>query len=327
MAPMPPREESSARKTPAGPFVWVGSALAVLIISLMLCCEFSDAAPQLQPGTQNNAQMPTRLCSLYPIGANPEPENPSGVLAQGPPSDDSFYGASAGGRFSSQGTIYELYKGGDGEWGVSVRYSFDGKTLGSQPRGGVTLGKDNDLYGTAYGGGTGAAGIVFKIARSASGPPELLHTFVPGKVLPALPYGQQRTKQQTMDAAPGYPTSPPVLGPDGYVYGVTGLAVGGSGALYEISPGKDFKTLHVFNTEDGPTYGQGPVNLTLAADGSFYGVTWQGGAGYGTVFKFDPGQKYNGYGGITTIYKFVNTAKEQDGTQAGGGGVFFATCL
>ena len=224
-----------------------------------------------------------------------------------------FTGSSSGGGFSNVGTVFKLTKDGL----LSILHNFDGKHLGGQPRGGLTLGSDGYLYGTTIGGGDGAAGTIFKISRSGSEEPVLLHTFAPGKIVPPLPYPQQPTKQQTMDAAPGYPSSPPVEGSDGYLYGVTSAAANGAGALYQISPGGDYKCLYVFNGKDDPRMGSGLSTLARGADDNIYGVTWHGGIGTGTVFRFDPAQKSSANGGITTIYKFVNIyGKEADGELA-----------
>jgi len=277
----------------------------------------SEGAPQLQPGEEGGSvQRPVRLCVMNDFGngkADSNAANADHPLVQGPDGDDNFYGATPGGGTNNLGTIFMVTPGGD----ETVLYRFTGKADGWQPRGGVTLGSDGNLYGTTYGGGKYAAGTIFKMGRSI-GTPQTLYSFHGGRIDPPLPYPQQPTQQQTMDAAPAYPQSAPVEGGDGYLYGVTDSAAGAAGSLYVISKGGDFRCLRLFTNKDAATYGTQPMTLTLGKDGSFYGTTDSGGLRWGTVFRFNPLNQSNATAGITTIYKFNNTPPNSDGAESDG---------
>lgn len=279
---------------------------------------FPRGASQIQPGGQSGSvQRPVRLCVMTDFGNGKTDSNAANAdhpLVQGPEGDDNFYGATPSGGTNNQGTVFMVTPGGD----KTVLYSFTGKADGGQPRGGVTLGSDGNLYGTTYGGGKYAAGTIFKMGRSI-GTPQTLYSFHSGRIDPPLPYPQQPTKQQTMDAAPAYPQSAPVDGGDGYLYGVTDSAAGASGSLYVISKGGGyFRCLHLFTNKDAATYGTQPMTLTLGKDGSFYGTTDSGGLKWGTVFRFNPQNQSSATAGITTIYRFDNTPPKSDGTESNG---------
>ena len=108
-----------------------------------------------------------------------------------------------------------------------------------------------------------------------------------------------------------FPGSPLVQGTDGNFYGTTPLGggsgcgdVGGCGTVFKITSSGTLTTLHSFNGADGADVTGG---LMQAADGSFYGTTWGGGAshvcleapiGCGTVFKITPD------GTFTSLHSF-----------------------
>jgi uncharacterized repeat protein (TIGR03803 family) len=57
------------------------------------------------------------------------------------------------------GVVYELNPLGE----ETVLYSFTGASDGGFPYARVTLGSDGNLYGTAEAGGTGGAGVVYRL--------------------------------------------------------------------------------------------------------------------------------------------------------------------
>jgi uncharacterized repeat protein (TIGR03803 family) len=202
----------------------------------------------------------------------------------------------------------------------------------------LTLGSDGFLYGTTYGGGDSLAGTIFKIARDGS-EPILLHTFAPGKIVPPLPYGQQPTRQQAMDAA------------DGNLYGTT--YAGGPtirGVVFRLSVDGQYTILHYFGgnasnpvaglvevTEDnalafGPTspeaktyYLYGACDMcgsvvTREDTGTLFPIR-EDGSDFSDVYNFD---------GTTGVYPDVTPVLARDsnlyGLTAGGGkgsGVFY----
>jgi uncharacterized repeat protein (TIGR03803 family) len=98
------------------------------------------------------------------------------------------------------------------------------------------------------------------------------------------------------------PLAAPVQGSDGNFYGTT--SAGGpygafNGTVFKVAPDGTLTTLHNFDSTDGA---QPQTPLVLAADGNFYGTTWQGGAdNYGTIFKISPS------GNFTSLYSFTGS--------------------
>jgi uncharacterized repeat protein (TIGR03803 family) len=120
-----------------------------------------------------------------------------------------------------------------------------------------------------------------------------------------------------------YPFSALTQGLDGNLYGTlsTGGGLSGGGTVYTITPTGNLTTKYTFCSQPGCADGANPyASLTLASDGSFYGVTSQGGAnagcaklphssykGCGTVFKMTAA------GSLTTLYSFCTQTECADG--------------
>ena len=112
---------------------------------------------------------------------------------------------------------------------------------------------------------------------------------------------------------------------DGEVYGTT---VGEGGVIFKITTGGELTILCYFGESLCPPYGSRPfAGLTLAADGNFYGTTWQGWAGgtAGTVFEYTAG------GQPSTLYNFCSKSNCADGDEPfapllqAGNGNFYGT--
>ena len=106
------------------------------------------------------------------------------------------------------------------------------------------------------------------------------------------------------------PSQALIQGMDGSLYGTT-FGGGASsncfdncGTVFKISTGGTLTTLHSFDGADGANPYAG---LVQAANGNFFGTTWQGGAsnnctsGCGTVFEITPA------GTLTTLHSFDGT--------------------
>jgi len=267
------------------------------------------------------------LLNTYPIGAGAY----SGILAPQVMSqgrDGDLYSTISNDGTKNVGTVYKITTAG----AVTPVYSFCSLTScadGSNPLGGVTLGFDGNFWGTTQGGGTHAAGTVFKV--TPTGTLTTLWNFANG----------------TDDSVPEYTTS---LGQDGSMYGVSwGQYNGQYGALFKVSAAGVFKALSDFTYTNGalpnlptqgtdlsfygttqsggdatckcgvvykattagkitvlhafkgyPTDGYRPIGILVqGTDGNFYGTTYQGGAhNQGTVFKITPAGVY------TLLYSF-----------------------
>jgi uncharacterized repeat protein (TIGR03803 family) len=197
---------------------------------------------------------------LYDFGGNSgDPLGPTytGLIAQG--RDGNLYSTSLIGGTQGRGTVFKITQAGD----LTVLYNFPDPSNGQNPRGGLTLGTDGNLYGTTSGGGTSEVGDIFKITPS-------------GRLIVLYNFTGQNDG--------GNPYAPPVEGSDGNLYGTTSYSqVQGCGAVYKITPSGVLSTLHTFVGSDG-CFPLAP--LVQGVDGDFYGTTSLGGDGnFGEVFK------------------------------------------
>jgi uncharacterized repeat protein (TIGR03803 family) len=200
-----------------------------------------------------------------------------GVLANGG-------GANDGGTIITFGSLTPLY--------IFCSQGGSGCTDGSQPNS-ILQGSDGNLYGTtspgAYSQGNPVDGTIFKFA---AGTLTVLQSFC----------------YQSITPCPG--GSGPngiVEGSDGNFYGTTstnGTTTNpAGGTVFKITPSGAFTTLHTFCPQGGPvcTDGDGPLDLVLAGDGNFYGITTGGGThASGTLFRITP------TGTFSTIYNFCS---------------------
>jgi uncharacterized repeat protein (TIGR03803 family) len=235
--------------------------------------------------------------------------HPEAGLIEG--SDGNFYGTTFLGGTYNQGTVFKVTPSGN----ETVLYSFQGNVSGStdgaQPQAGVIFGRDGNLYGTTYQGGTHNLGTVFQL--TPSGIETVLHSFA--KAIGGASDG-------------GYPTAGLVQGNDGNFYGTT--SVGGAtngGTVYRITPGGEETVIYSFSEAQNSTDGYGPAaGLILASDGNFYGTTKDGGVDDpGTVFKITPD------GVETVVHSFLNGTTDgqfpQGGVLQAADGNFYGTTL
>ena len=165
--------------------------------------------------------------------------------------------------------------------------SFD-VTNGSGPYASLVQGFDGNLYGTTLGGGSNGYGTIFQI--SSDGALTILHSF---------------------DTSEGYtPQGALALANNGELYGTT--YQGGpsdDGTIFQIAPGGELTTLYSFCSQPGCVDGSRPYSgLIQAADGTYYGTTYFGGANYyGTVFRITSA------GSLTTLYSFCSQQGCADG--------------
>jgi uncharacterized repeat protein (TIGR03803 family) len=215
---------------------------------------------------------------------------PFSALALG--TDGNFYGTTQNGGASGMGVAFKITPGGT----YTVLHSFSGAD-GSGPDAGLALGTDGNFYGTTFAGGggnlcVGSCGTVFKI--TSAGTLTTLHSF-----------GQS-------DGA--NPSAPLIQGTDGAFYGTTysggndiySCSPGACGTVFKITSNGKFTSLHAFDFTDGA---KPYAPLVQAANGAFYGTTFEGGdvgfefcsIGCGTVFKISSG------GTFSTVHKFYGT--------------------
>jgi MYXO-CTERM domain-containing protein len=208
------------------------------------------------------------LTTLFPF-ASPYGAGPQGSLLFG--SDGALYGtAVSGGGGGGYGTVFKLTTGGS----ASLLHAFD-QADGWFPSAGLTLGSDQNFYGTTRGNEGGGwpdpQGTVFRITPSGSF--TSLHGFT------------------TTDGA--NPAAPLIQGADGRFYGTTSFGgANGAGIVFAIDSAGNLGTLHTFNLNSD---GGDPVSgLTLGADGNFYG------ASSSVFYSMTPS------GGFTPLHTFSN---------------------
>jgi uncharacterized repeat protein (TIGR03803 family) len=166
------------------------------------------------------------------------------------------------------------------------------------PGGPLAQGRNGDLYGWSYEGGTNNDGSMWKTTPS-------------GKV--SVVYSFNATNGP--DCQNGM-----TVGTDGNFYGTALTSCTGDGYVFKLTPSGTLTVLHTFT---GTPDGSGPGLLVQYTDGNFYGVTNKGGANnYGTVFKITPTGK------LTILYSFDDTNNFADptyGLTVGNDGNFYGT--
>ena len=179
-----------------------------------------------------------------------------------------MYSTTFGGGAYGQGTVFKVDPSGN----ETTLYSFTGGPDGGQPRAGVVLDAQGNLYGTASAGGGGFGyGTVFKV--DPSGNETVLHTFT------GPPDGF-------------WPSAGLFLDAQGNLYGTT--SAGGTdnnGAVFKVDPSGNETVLYSFgNKPDGQEPLAGLV-MDLVEGHYLYGTTAYGGfgnrGGKGTVFWVD----------------------------------------
>ncbi len=197
-------------------------------------------------------------------------QNPEGTLIVG--SDGNLYGTTLIGGDSDRGVIFRITPGG----AYTLLYSFPKlgefntsglatNETGANPRAALLLAADGNYYGTAYQGGAGGYGTVFRM--TPAGAVSVVHSFggTPG--------------------GGGYPLSGLVQDESGALYGTTERGGHSNlGSVYRLTTSGQFTLLHSFigSADDG----RNPYATMLPLNGELYGASFSDGIiGAGAVFK------------------------------------------
>lgn len=248
---------------------------------------------------------------------------PFGRLAVGP--DGNFYGTTRAGGTSDVGTIFKVAP--SGALTTVFDFYYDQITgiagQGASPAAGLTLGPDNNFYGTTFYGGANDFGTIIRLTPNGSlttlvnftgrfgetpgsspdgelvvdadgtiyGTTREGGTYGYGTVFKFTPQGQFSTLVHFGFSKPGRnPTKGLLLGSDGFLYGVTEHGgVNNGGTVYKVTRDGTFTSLKSFDGADG-SEGVSPYScLAAGADGSLYGSTHYGGYySSGVLFKITP---------------------------------------
>jgi uncharacterized repeat protein (TIGR03803 family) len=194
--------------------------------------------------------------------------------------DDGGTGTGVGCNFGC-GTVFELTRGGNGQWTETILYNFQGTSDGSDPESELVFDSAGNLYGTTYDGGglgtctDGGCGTAFELT----------------------PHGTGQWTEKVLWRFSGItdganPSSGLLLNAAGQLVGETFLGAdsGEHGTVFALTPSGDsswsLSALSNFADTDGdyPTAG-----LIADASGNLYGTTAGGGArGLGAVFELTP---------------------------------------
>lgn len=260
----------------------------------------------------------------------------SGAMVQG--KDGNLYGTTPDGGVMTEvpgyfGTIFKMAPDGT----FSSLYLFgtvfvDNNDNGHWPQGNLIQGADGNLYGTTQYGGPPNGGAVFQI--TTNGDLTILYDFGTNAGF------DSHLGWTNYDGAA--PTAGVVQGADGNFYGTTfSYGAYGNGTVFQLTPGGVLTTLHSFTALDSGNFyenadGANPAGeLIQGKDGSFYGITTQGGTnayGSGTVFQittsglFTPLHSFgNGNGGSLAGLVQGNDGNLYGTTTGGDGTVFQIT--
>lgn len=186
-----------------------------------------------------------------------------------------LYGVNTVGGAHGSGNVFELLPSGS-QWKFATLYSFHDQPDGASPYGGVTFGKDGNLYGTTYYAGANDVGTVYKLTNAnGSWTESVLYSFKGGSD------GDSPISTLVADAR-------------GNLYGTTsdgGSAACGCGTIFRLTPGSGgaWTEKVVYRFPGAPQAGFAYNGMVSDTKGNFYGATVHGGSGNdGAIYEFTP---------------------------------------
>lgn len=192
------------------------------------------------------------------------------------------------------GTLFRLDPPAEagGAWTETILYAFTGGSDGANPSGGLAGDPDGGtIYGTAQGGGSAGAGVVWGYNTSTS-EMSTVYTFLGGTdgalpqggVIGPFPYSVQGTDYYLLGttAAGG--------GSSNCYYLVNGVATAGCGTVFAIN---------LLLSSQGQTATETQLHAFSGTDGAFpaSGLARVGGGAWGTTFEGGSGWSVSGNGG------------------------------
>ncbi len=182
--------------------------------------------------------------------------------------DGSLYVAAITGGAYGCGAVLRLTTAGV----LKAARSFDCGAGGATPIGPLVQAADGNIYGTTQVGGRHGEGTIFKINGTT------------GLFTTVYSFGATPTDGQQ-------PLSGLTQGTDGNLYGTTVIGgKAGAGSIFELSGSGVYSQVYSFPAVGGVTQQQPEAAPMQSTTGTFYGVTYQGGAnGLGSVYTLNAG--------------------------------------
>jgi uncharacterized repeat protein (TIGR03803 family) len=234
-----------------------------------------------------------------------------------------LFGTAGSFAIDFSGTVFELVPNADKtKWKYKLLHQFCSEPNcadGGSPSGALILDASGNLYGTAYGGGVGNAGVVFRLTPGGKRwKLKVLYDFCPAADSCAdglRPFGGL-TYEGAASGARYDGVSP--------LYGTASAGgANGKGVAYQLlppAPGKmRWKQKVIYNfcslsqCADGATPS---FALLMDGGGNLYGTTWDGGKG-GTAFELSPNSRRTKWTEVV-LHRFCQLANCSDGSNAWG---------
>jgi hypothetical protein len=247
---------------------------------------------ELSPLTKGRGKWSKRVLHSF-AGINPGKQDgdgaqPNGGLAldmQGAVYGTTYFGGYNCPHNSNQGcgTAFVLRPPTvGGVWSETLIHVFQAGKDGGEPNGDLILNNDGDLYGTAGGGPSGDAGIIFRLRKDKAGAWQKMTL-----------YGFNSNGEFGSDPLGGL-----TFDSSGNLYGTTYSAARTSGLGFRLNhggaPGSPWSLSVLYGFKGSPDGAQPAANLVFHDAGKLYSTTQQGGTGSacqvgcGTVFQLWP---------------------------------------
>ena len=232
---------------------------------------------QLAPPTKNSGSWTKTVLYSFP-GNVTDGRSPNVDIVFD--SNGALYGTTPAGGTFNYGTVFQLTPPAKANrsWTYKVLHNFTGGSDGGYPLGGLVVGANGALYGTAsYSGVANDSGTAFQLTPPAGAGGawtySVIHTFAGGN-----------------DGAT--PASTPVFDPQGNLYGTTwgggsAACYTGCGTIFKLAPpsrGSAWTETVLFSWPNNPQ-----SSIVVFSNGLLYGTTFNlGAANVGSAFELAP---------------------------------------
>jgi len=263
------------------------------------------------------------LTPLFTFGGGPEGFDSQARVVFGP--NGTLYGTTTMGGYEDSGLVFNLTPPASAchsvlcPWSEHLLYGFTGRNGlgdGANPEyGDLAFDASGNIYGTTFGGGSGAFGTVFKLSPSGGGWTEnILYSFN-GPPDGASPFGGV------------------IFDSSGNLYGTTNgggsvqhCGYYGCGTVYQLTrAGSGWTDTVLYTFEDGIDGAQPYGGVIFGPSGGLYSTTSEGGANNGgTVFQLSD---VSGAWQLTTVRSFMGAGAPEAGLVMDSAGNLYGTTL